>query len=211
MPLFRSGLGRAPRWSELECFDIVRLRAGEGHTFQRVATKEKLLAGIGSCRLTWREGERLLNEGDCFDLEYQGDDAPVVISLTDATVVRLCGRWGVGAGTCGVFTLTNSDSPLNEGDPSGYPRSTRFDNHYHDCDEYWVIFDGRAIAVSERKMYILGPGDCLATGMGHHHDLVQVIEPLKGVYCETTLGGEARPGHLWEHTHGPAEPRQDRV
>lgn len=31
----------------------------------------------------------------------------------------------------------------------------------------------------------------------------QVFETIKGVYFETTLQGQKRLGHLWEHTHGP--------
>jgi mannose-6-phosphate isomerase-like protein (cupin superfamily) len=107
--------------------------------------------------------------------------------------------------------MTNCENPHNAGDPVDYPRRTEFDNHYHDCDEYWVIVEGRAVVVSEKKVYILSPGDCLATGMGHHHDLPHVIEPIRGVYFETTLGGQKRLGHLWEHTHGPAEPKEERV
>ncbi|MAG17292.1 MAG: hypothetical protein CMJ21_04395, partial [Phycisphaerae bacterium] len=54
-------------------------------------------------------------------------------------------------------------------------------------------------------------GDCLATGMGHHHDVRYVHEPLNSVYFETTMMGQKRRGHLWNHTHGPAQPRMDRV
>jgi mannose-6-phosphate isomerase-like protein (cupin superfamily) len=92
-----------------------------------------------------------------------------------------------------------------------YPKTTHFDSHYHDCDEYWILFQGRGIAVSEGKMYEVREGDCVATGMGHHHDLPRVIEPMKAVYFETTLEGQKRRGHLWNHTHGPAEPKRGRV
>jgi mannose-6-phosphate isomerase-like protein (cupin superfamily) len=57
----------------------------------------------------------------------------------------------------------------------------------------------------------MGPGDCLAIGMGHHHDFPLVTLPVRAVYFETTLEGEKRRGHLWEHTHGPAVPWLDRV
>jgi mannose-6-phosphate isomerase-like protein (cupin superfamily) len=67
------------------------------------------------------------------------------------------------------------------------------------------------VVVSEGKAYEVAPGDCLATGMGHHHDFPRVHEPVKGVYFETTLEGLKRRGHLWNHTHGPAQPRRDRV
>ena len=54
--------------------------------------------------------------------------------------------------------------------PSATRSGPRFDCHFHDCDEYWILFAGRGIAVSEGKRYEVASGDCVATGMGHHHD-----------------------------------------
>src|SRR5690606_21474727 len=128
-----------------------------------------------------------------------------------ATLVRMCGRWGDMTGGSGIFGVTNSNNPSDGGDPVDYPKATNFDRHFHDCDEYWVILKGSGIAVSEGKSYKVGPGDCVATGMGHHHDFPQAFEPIKAVFFETTLRGQKRLGHLWEHTHGPAEPDWTRV
>ena len=47
--------------------------------------------------------------------------------------------------------------------------------------------------------------------MGHHHDFPEVFEPVRAVYFETTLEGQKRRGHLWEHTHGPSAPAPGRV
>jgi len=39
-----------------------------------------------------------------------------------------------------------------------------------------------------------------------------VIESeVKAVFFETTLEGKQRTGHLWNHTHGVAQPRLERV
>ena len=92
-----------------------------------------------------------------------------------------------------------------------YPKTTLFDNHFHDCDEYWILFEGRGVAYSEGRRYEVGVGDCVATGMGHHHDFPEVFEPVRAVYFETDLEGRRRAGHLWEHTHGPAAPQPARV
>jgi len=102
------------------------------------------------------------------------------------------------------------DGRQDKGDPVDYPKDTSFDNHYHDCDEYWIVFDGKGIAVSEGESYEVGPGDCIATGMGHHHDFPQVFEPIRAVYFETTIEGKKRRGHLWNHRHGQAEPIMNR-
>ena len=99
---------------------------------------------------------------------------------------------GLAAGGSGIFTVANDDGRQDSGDSVDYPKNTGFDNHYHDCDEYWIVFEGRGVAVSEGKSYAAGPGDCIATGMGHHHDFPQVFEPVKAVYFETTLAGQRR-------------------
>ena len=67
------------------------------------------------------------------------------------------------------------------------------------------------MAVSEGKSHEVGPGDCVVTGMGLHHDFPIVHEAVKSVYFETGLEGEARRGHLWDHTHGVAVPQAERV
>ena len=50
MPMFRSE-GQYPDWCELEHFEVVRLDAGDGHSFVRRGEVEKLIVGGGSCRL----------------------------------------------------------------------------------------------------------------------------------------------------------------
>ncbi len=85
------------------------------------------------------------------------------------------------------------------------------EKHFHDHDETWIILAGRGIAVSEGNSYQVGPGDCVATEMGHHHDFPIVFQPVKAVFFETTLAGQKRHGHLWEYEYGPAQPRPKRV
>ena len=72
------------------------------------------------------------------------------------------------------------------------------------------MYEGRGVAYSEGRRYEVGPGDCIATGMGHHHDFTEIFEPVRAVFFETAPEGQRRKGHLWEHTHGPAEPLPER-
>ena len=65
--------------------------------------------------------------------------------------------------------------------------------------------------VSEERHYTFESGDCIITGMQHHHDIPRVMESLDAVYFETTLHGKKRHGHLWDHTHGPARPAASRT
>ncbi len=211
MPIFKCGKGLAPAWCEMDYFEIVKLPVGTSHTFDRIGWKEKLFVGNGQCRLAFADQTIAANEGAVFDLSAAHGQFQVLETYADTTLIHLAGRWGDESGGCGVFTLDNSDHPQNNGDPVDYPRTTYFDNHYHDCDEYWIIFAGRGLAVSEGKYYKISAGDCLATRMGDHHDFPQVFETIRGVYFETTLVGQKRRGHLWNHTHGPAQPHKDRI
>ena len=97
------------------------------------------------------------------------------------------------------------------GDAFDYPKTNGIDRHYHDCDEYWIVYEGRGRAVSEGRFYDVAPGDCVATGMGHHHDFPVDYEPFKAVYFETDLEGQKRKSHLWEYRHGKAHPQPDRT
>ncbi|MDX8516247.1 cupin domain-containing protein [Mesorhizobium captivum] len=153
----------------------------------------------------------MLSEGQFWDLEEA--DGPFTADAGDRTaqVLIFSGKWGTELGGCGIFELTSSTLGWSKGDPVTYPKSTNFDSHYHDCDEYWVIIEGAGTVVVGSRSFEVEVGDCVAIGMGHHHDLPQVRSNVKGAYFETTLEGKKRFGHLWEHKHGPADVRPERV
>jgi mannose-6-phosphate isomerase-like protein (cupin superfamily) len=202
MPVFKSGKGEAPDWCEMEYFDIVRLSVGESHMYTRVGKKERLF--IGSGRILFESGDDIiaLKTGDYFDIPTRTNACSITATDEPATSIRVCGRWEDEMGGCGVFKLENSDKPKNDGDPVNYPRTTDFDCHYHDFDEYWIIFEGSGSVMSEQELYEVSAGDCVATRMGDHHDFQTVKEKVQAVYFETTLRGRKRLGHLWQHTHG---------
>ena len=49
MPVFKSGKGLAPKWCEMEYFEILRLQKATTHRFDRIGRKEKLIIGKGEC------------------------------------------------------------------------------------------------------------------------------------------------------------------
>lgn len=209
MPVFRD-TDMPPAWCELEGFEILRLETRARRSLPRLGRRGTLFVGGGACTVGDENGPRRASAGDVLDLP-DGTGGFQVAALDDAaTLVYAWGRWSESTGASGVFTLDNSPTPRNTGDPAPYPRQTDFDRHYHDCDEYWILYGGRGLVVSEGCSYTVGAGDCVATGRGHHHDFPMVIETVRAVYLETTLEGLKRPGHLWEHTHGPASPLAER-
>jgi mannose-6-phosphate isomerase-like protein (cupin superfamily) len=204
-------MGLAPDWCEMQYFEIVELPAGAGHDFPWIGPKEKLIVAEGSCRIAL--GDRTI-DGEPrtrLDRAQAEERLRVLEAIEPAILVRVCGDWGDELGGFGLFVAGPTDGRTDGGDAVDYPKDTGFDNHYHDCDEYWIFYRGRCTAVSEGISYQVGPGDCVATGMGHHHDIPQVHEPIAAVFFETTIRGRKRRGHLWNHTHGPAQPHPQRV
>jgi mannose-6-phosphate isomerase-like protein (cupin superfamily) len=71
-----------------------------------------------------------------------------------------------------------------------------FDRHFHDCDEYWLIFEGRAIIEIDNERYSIEPGDIVCTEIGREHDFLQVLETVRGFWFEAVLIPGGRAGHL---------------
>jgi mannose-6-phosphate isomerase-like protein (cupin superfamily) len=72
----------------------------------------------------------------------------------------------------------------------------RFDRHYHDCDEYWLVFSGRARVLVGERTYDVGPGDIVCTQTGIEHDVVAVRETLEAFWFESRTPPGGRIGHL---------------
>lgn len=209
MTVFRS-TDRPPAWCELKHFEIISLHRDESVARRPATRTERLIGTLGTCQL--RRGSRtlLLKEGQFIDLDPADGEWTMLGAADAAQVVRLCGEWGDDIAGCGVFRVRRTDTP-NNGDPVDYPKHTSIDRHYHDCDEFWIILEGAGEVVVDAEHTHVDPGDCLCIGMGHPHDFPLIDSEVKAVFFETTLYGRKRTGHLWNHTHGPAQPQPERV
>jgi mannose-6-phosphate isomerase-like protein (cupin superfamily) len=72
----------------------------------------------------------------------------------------------------------------------------RFDRHYHDCNEYWLIFKGEALVSSEGRQYLVEPGDIVCTKAGDEHDVLEVGSDLEAFWFEDVTPPGGRIGHL---------------
>lgn len=68
--------------------------------------------------------------------------------------------------------------------------------HFHDCDEFLFMIEGKCIIRSEGVVYTLEKGDCLATRMGDEHEILEVLEDMTCFWLCTEMRGRKRPGHL---------------
>ncbi len=207
--MFRNGEA-PPHWCELTAFHILDLGVDESVACASDKGLERLLVTSGTCQIRLDGGSLVLKEAQFLDLPA-GRAYAVVGKSEGAQAIRLIGRWKDELGGCGVFRVQNSTDWTNKGDPVSYPKQTSVDSHYHDCDEYWILLEGAGEAVVGENHVHMRPGDCLAIGMGHHHDFPNAAEPVKAVFFETSLEGEKRVGHLWQHTNGLAHPKPERT
>ena len=209
MSVFRSD-GAPPAWCELERFEIVTLRRDETLVRTPTTGKERLIGTLGTTKIHHGGGSLLLKEAQFLDIDPAVGAWTAVGASDPAQIVCLSGHWGREMAGCGIFRVTRSDAG-DRGDPVSYAKHTAIDRHYHDCDEYWIILDGSGEVVVDDHHARVTPGDCLCIGAGHPHDFPLIDTPVKAVFFETTLYGRKRTGHLWSHTHGPAEPMAGRV
>jgi mannose-6-phosphate isomerase-like protein (cupin superfamily) len=72
----------------------------------------------------------------------------------------------------------------------------RFDRHYHDCDEYWLVFSGRARILVGSRTYEVGIGDIVCTPTRTEHDILEVAGTLEGFWFEARTPPGGRIGHL---------------
>lgn len=68
--------------------------------------------------------------------------------------------------------------------------------HYHDCDEFVFMIEGRCVMRSEGVLYTLEKGDVLVTRMGDEHELLEIVEDTVYFWVCGELRGRKRPGHL---------------
>ncbi len=72
----------------------------------------------------------------------------------------------------------------------------RFDCHYHDCDEYWLVFRGKAKVLTSGREWYVKPGDIVCTRAGDEHDVLEVYEDLHAFWFEDETPEGGRVGHL---------------
>ena len=95
----------------------------------------------------------------------------------------------------------NADIPTNEYPHWGLSQWRKgekniTESHYHDCDEYYFMIEGKCVLKSEGKTYTLEKGDVLKTPMGQEHEILEIIEDTTYFWAEAELRGKKREGHL---------------
>ncbi len=108
---------------------------------------------------------------------------------------------------CSAFYCAAVDHPCNYGDPlpEGTKINTNFDNHYHDFDEYFLIWRGSGVFWEEDYGFsTVKPGDLIITPRGKHH-CVTWVDGSTNLVCSEFASRTQAPGRdyfLWNHNNG---------
>lgn len=198
MPVIKSQYDALPEWSEMEFYEIHRIQEDRFHTFNKRAERNELFILEGDCLIKSNGFVKKLKENEMFEIPSAMEKFELYPLTAYCGFILIEGRWEDDRGSRGIFKIENSPFPKNDGDPAAYERKTDFDNHFHDCGEFWIIYEGKGKIATEGNINIIEAGNCVATKAGDHHDIIDVHETIKGVYFETSLTGQKRSGHLWE-------------
>jgi mannose-6-phosphate isomerase-like protein (cupin superfamily) len=200
MPLLKISENKFPGWSEVKKISQLTIESNSASEITKSFSKYALFVISGECSIRTNGYEKAFLENDYLFSEIM--NISIKSSNHKTEIVLVEGIWGDEIDGSAVFKMSKYSTPRNIGDPVDYPSTNDFDNHYHDFDEYWIILKGSGLAVSEGVKFKFSGGDIIATRMGDHHDLPEVYEDIHGIYFETSLRGQKRLGHLWNHTHG---------
>lgn len=201
-----------PGWAELKKYQHVYVKADEELMIDESKyPKVALMCLAGSITVKDGEEEVTCTLGQAYELKESKAvvTAQPYFFVEKASFMLMCGTWE--SASFNMFRAEIYENPVNHGTPCDYYRNCSFDNHYHDFDEYWIIYQGHGVAYTEDKPFEVGPGDCVATGIGWHHDFPIAHDYVCAVTVETEGTGLNRPDHLWEQVHGKAVPHLDRV
>lgn len=194
MPVISYNSEPFPDWSEVKSCKIIGLSKRQKLQLSSEFSETLLFVLDGVAEISDGTGKKMVFAGDVWEPFSE------VVWIEPKPLVELfqiSGNWSNDRGSCGVFRLGKSEHPRNDGDPVEYERNTVFDNHFHDCDEYWFIIKGKGMVVSEGESYAVQAGDCVITRAGEHHDFPIVQEPILAVWFEGSMKGKKRPGHLY--------------
>lgn len=211
MPVFGKDSYDPPNWCELRRYTIFDGKTATDRIVTTSYPKAILLVTDGICRVVRVGIEAVLRERDTIPLSANIGDLRVLGSDGAFRCMLFEGNWGNDIGGCGLFFYA-ADTPRKfASDPVPYERTSNFDAHYHDCDEYWMILEGEGTVVVGGVHHDIGPGDCVVTGAGHHHDIPHIRKPICSAFLETTLEHPRRRGHLHNYEDGIAVPHPERV
>jgi len=205
---------KLPAWSELKFFEKMCFHQGDTVVLKQDCKKLAFIVLTGACEVD-DGGKRTIvkvNEvykADNMEILVKGIFMPPFFFIKNVDILVVAGSWedaDINPFMVNISDYPSNESALGKGTPCNYYRNTNFDHHYHDFDEFWIIYEGSGVVQEDNVFYEVKEGDCLATGVGHHHDFPVAHGIVHALAIELCPKENQRQGHLWEQIHGKAVP-----
>lgn len=208
-----------PQWSSLKLFEKVCFHQGESVRVNKEVEKLAFVVLTGTCEVEEGGEKTIVNVNEVYkaekpDIKIRGIFKPPFFFIKNVDILIVGGNWkdaDINPFMVNISDIPSNESALGVGTPCDYYRNTNFDHHYHDFDEFWIVYSGSGAVQEDGIFYEVQEGDCLATGAGHHHDFPIAHGLVKALAIEVCPEGNQRHGHLWEQVHGKAIPDMDKV
>lgn len=147
--------------------------------------KDRITVVSGQVEVVSECGRVTLHKRDYFDIPASG--ATITNSgQSMVELVRVMGHWD--------HTVRNEICMFRPGNPCDY--------HYHDGDEYWVVFRGHFTIDYNGMRIPMKPGELLAAGKGIPHGTLDPEEAMNAIVMAMPLEDAKRDGHLNHKNNG---------
>jgi quercetin dioxygenase-like cupin family protein len=154
--------------------------------------KDRIVVISGEVQVQSEHGRFTLHKRDYYDVPPSG--ATITNSGESmAELARIEGHWD--------HTIRSEICMFQPGNPCDY--------HYHDGDEYWVVFRGHFNIDYHGLEAPVVPGQLLAFGKGYEHGLLGPEEVMQGIVMAMPLEGRKRDGHLNRERNGDPVPGRE--
>ncbi|MBV9579086.1 MAG: hypothetical protein JO057_10895 [Chloroflexi bacterium] len=180
-----SGNGHTPFWGQVTPEPTSR-------ELKPTSPRERLVVLDGEVCVECEFGRFTLKRRDFVEIPQSGAKVTNLGNST-AELARVAGHWQTVIRN--EICLFRPDRPC--------------DYHYHDSDEYWIVFRGHFTLNYDGADYELRPGLLFAAGMGFEHGSLAPEEHFEAVVIATQLEGQQRDGHLLRDMHGAPVKNRD--
>jgi mannose-6-phosphate isomerase-like protein (cupin superfamily) len=154
--------------------------------------KDRIIVLSGEVQVTSEHGRFTLNRRDYYDIPAGGAKL-VNAGESMAELARIQGHWD--------HTVRQEICMFDAANPC--------DVHYHDGDEFWIVFRGHFNIDYAGLKVPTRPGELLAFGKGYEHGIEELDEAMQAVVMAMPLEDRKRDGHLNREVHGEPVPGRE--
>lgn len=120
--------------------------------------------------------------------------------------------WWADIGSAGNFrAVPETDHAPGDEEGGIHWVMGRFDPHYHEADEYWLVHKGSGRIKIGDEVHEFKAGDIICIERGQVHDIVGLYETVEGFWFIPSPAAGSEP-HMYrrpEDAHGHVIPRLD--